>query len=146
MEDAYESLLLEFIESVHRIKLNTIQNRSDGAIVKYIERIVKSCYILLLNKKMKDHGATIGLDDIPGYERIIAISQFEDCLYDYIPEKTFQKILTQREKQILYLIYEKGYTAAEIARTYGISRQCANQAKQSAIRKLRKYYNDTFKA
>ena len=52
----------------------------------------------------------------------------------------FSDSLSKREQQILYLIYEQGYSIAEIADMFKVSRQAINQAKKRAIEKIKKCY------
>ena len=47
-----------------------------------------------------------------------------------------KSLLSEKEYQIIYQIYEEGYTAAEIARISQQSRQSVNQLKQRALKKI----------
>lgn len=139
MEDAYESMLLAFIESIHRIDPKNFRCCNDGAVVKYLERVVKNNYVGLLKRKLKESDLIVSLDDMPGADRFVKSPQVQDRLQDYIPSDVYHKILTKREQRVLFLIFSDGLSAAEIARVCGISRQSVNQTKHSALRKLKKY-------
>ena len=49
------------------------------------------------------------------------------------------KILTEREKQIIYSYYLEGYKDEEIAIFYGISRQIITRLRGKGITKLKKF-------
>lgn len=53
----------------------------------------------------------------------------------------FYAYLTGKEEVIIRLIYETGYSAAEISRALNVSRQSVNQCKKRAEKKLLKYYS-----
>ena len=50
-------------------------------------------------------------------------------------------LLTRKEEVIIRLIYETGYSAAEISRALNVSRQSVNQCKKRAEKKLLQYYS-----
>jgi len=50
------------------------------------------------------------------------------------------KILTEREKQIIYAYYLEGYKDEEIATFYGINQQNVNRQRKRRIKKLKKRY------
>ena len=52
-------------------------------------------------------------------------------------ELGMKELLNENEYQVLYLIYSKGYTTAEIARTSHKSRQAVNQLKKRALIKIK---------
>jgi RNA polymerase sigma factor (sigma-70 family) len=49
------------------------------------------------------------------------------------------KILTEREKQIIYSYYLEGYTDEEIARLYGVCQQVINRLRRKGIVKLKNF-------
>ena len=57
---------------------------------------------------------------------------------DVFVELGIDRLLNSKEKTIVYLVYVKGYTTAEIARTCHKSRQSVNQLKRRSLNKLRK--------
>ena len=44
-EDAYNDLLLDFIELLHNIQIKNIHNKSEGSVVSYICTSIHSSYI-----------------------------------------------------------------------------------------------------
>jgi hypothetical protein len=55
-EDAYDDLLLDFIELIHNIRLDHIRNKDEGSMVSYICTSVRASYIkrLMDIKKLHD--------------------------------------------------------------------------------------------
>lgn len=116
-------------------KLNTMRDQS---IAAYIKVSVAHFY----SKKTRG---------IYEKEREIAFSDLTEEQRYYVETKTAKqdeqniftelgvdKFLNPNEKSILYLVYARGYTIAEIARKYHKSRQTVNQLKMRTLKKLRK--------
>lgn len=53
-------------------------------------------------------------------------------------ELGIDRLLNEEERMIIYLVYAKGYTIAEIARKEHKSRQTVNQLKRRTLNKLKK--------
>lgn len=54
----------------------------------------------------------------------------------------YLSILTEKEKNILNLIYIEGYTSKEVANIYGVSRQFANLTANKAINKIKEKFSN----
>lgn len=136
-EDAYNDLLLDFIELVLKMNLNSLANQSNQTLLAYIQKSIYNCYI----KKSKKYSE---------YYRYMScfIDEMSDrqlgtnCMlitHDHYHElqDMCEQYLTRAELEIIILIFNFGYNAAEIARIKHVSRQAVNQAKIKALDKLR---------
>ena len=141
IEDAFNELLLAFIEIIHAVPLHQLKTDCDGALVKYIETSVRHSAIALIRKKVKSASTVISWEELseaqknelycPDFTNSIA---FDDLL-NGCPQ------LTDRESVVLRLIYFYGYTSADIAQKFNKSKQNINQIKLRALKKLKKIYN-----
>lgn len=136
-EDAYEDLILWFIELVKNYKL---ANLREEVIVSYINVCIKNYY----NKKIGSliEGKKIclwsDLSEEQSYyaEKLLAT---EDE-YNLFTELHLKEILNSSEYQIIYCIYVNGYSVAEIARRMNKTRQAVNQQKCRAIKKIKERF------
>lgn len=141
-EDAYNDLLLDFIELLHNMQIENIYNKSEGSMVSYICTSVHSSYIkkLIEVKRLRNILLYSDLNDNELYY-IEAISATNNVYQEY--ELSFiKKILTKQELSVISMIYFTGYTVTEIANFYGTSRQAVNQMKNRALKKLRNTFSD----
>jgi RNA polymerase sigma factor for flagellar operon FliA len=72
----------------------------------------------------------------PGKERPLNTNQLKQILEKMGLEEGY-KILTEREKQIIYAYYLEGYKDEEIAAFYGINQQNVNRQRKRGIAKLK---------
>lgn len=136
-EDAYEDLVLYFIQLIHRLELKKLLSNEDGPITNYINVSIRNFY----NKKVPDI--------IQSKKEILHTNLSEEQLYyiesvsaetdktDFLFEMGIQQILNESEYQVIYLIYVEGYSVVEIAKVINKSRQAVNQMKVRALIKLR---------
>lgn len=141
-EDAYNDLLLDFIELLHNIQIKNIHNKSEGSVVSYICTSIHSSYIkwLMEVKRLRNILLYSDLNDNELYY-IEAISASND-LYQEYELSLIKKILTKQELKAISMIYFTGYTVTEIANFEGTSRQAVNQMKNRALKKLRNTFLD----
>ncbi len=136
--DAYEECLLFFIELVKTMDLKRLKALEDQALVSYIKISITHFYGKQVYKYFEE-------------PQMIAFSELTQEQRYYVEAKTAKqdeqnvftelgvdRFLNPNEKRILYLIYAKGYTPAEIARKCHKSRQTVNQLKLRTLKKLRK--------
>lgn len=62
------------------------------------------------------------------------LSIYDDVPFEWIVPANS---LTEKERMVIYLIYDQGYSATEIAKILGVSRQNINQIKKRAELKIR---------
>lgn len=141
-DDAYNDLLLNFIELLHNMQIENIHNKSEGSVVSYICTSVHSSYVkrLIEVKRLRNLLLYSDLNDNELYY-VESISATNDVYQEY--ELSFIKnILTKQELTVISMIYFTGYTVTEIASFYGTSRQAVNQMKNRALKKLRNVFSD----
>lgn len=135
-EDAFEEMRLVFIELIMELKLDRLRSRSDGVIVAYITKTIRTRYIAK-NKRRELEDNTVYWDDLDeSLQRKLEPSNplfsDEENFFKAIPPG----VLNEKELGIITMIYLYSYTAAEIARIKGITRQAVNQIKLRALKKL----------
>ena len=134
-EDAFSELQLEFILLIRNIRLNSLVNTSDGALVNYIVRSIKR---VKLASPSGIH-ETVGLDDLPPVE--VRKTQYRYSAYDTHDRLLLldlKDLLTSKEFMVIKWIFFEGLTVKEIAIKLGTTRQAVNQIKLRALRKLKK--------
>jgi RNA polymerase sigma factor (sigma-70 family) len=138
-DDAYNDLLLDFIELLHNIRLNRIRGPNERFLVSYICTSIRSSYIkrLISLKKLRNYIPYSALSEGQLYYAEAASATSDPYLRLEITG--FEKLLTQSELSIIKMIYLLDYTVTETADIYGISRQAVNQTKKRALQKLEKW-------
>ena len=135
--DAYEDLQAELMQILLKMNPEKMQNPCDGTIVNYIKKSLYHTYITLAKNQNTYRGSCMITDDFDG----IPISQQEpareDSL-DFIDKDYLRHYLTKGEYEVVILHFYYGYSAAEIAKAKNVTRQCINQKKLGALRKLKK--------
>ena len=140
-EDAFSELTLAFIELIYNINPQTLRSTQDGAIVRYLTASIKNSYIALLRSIMKQKEATlVSWDGLTEHEQNASMLPDDGVFppyngfYDLL---TACATLTEKERNVLILIYQHGLSSAEIARQMKTSKQNINQIKLRALNKLR---------
>lgn len=137
-EDAYYDLQAEFIELILYLDCNKLRNTSDGAMVQYLSQSIYHAYIKLLRQLIDNKVPTISASELTDsilYQNSILYENHYD-LFDILPA-----LLAPQEADAFYQICILGYSAAELARRRGVTRQSVNQSKQRAILKLRQFFS-----
>lgn len=137
-EDAYEDITLYFIEKIMAMDLDKMRNSKDEGMVAYINVCITNFY----NKRVRKiilAQREIALSDLTEEQVYYAEAQLakEDAT-DIFVEFGMNKLLNQKELQIMELIYVEGYSTAEIARKINKSRQAVNQLKHRVLKKIEK--------
>lgn len=139
-EDAYEDIVVEFIDFIHKFPIDNIIQKHDGAIVNYICTVLRNKYIELSKHHSVISSHEIPINDLSDEQKyIIENSMVEppNELHDlmaYLSDNT----LTAYQQRIIFLHFYHGLSIAEIAQREGVSRQNINKAKKNALDKLRK--------
>lgn len=118
---------------MNSIDTNKLLNKSDGALIKYINTSLNRKSISLYNKNKKVNTETIKYNNnIKSTIQCSDINELElflslNCLSDI-------------QKKIIIYKYINNLTDTEIACNLGISRQTVYSNKIKALSKLKKYY------
>lgn len=141
-EDAYNDLLVDFIELIHNINLDHIHDKSEGKMVSYIFKSINSSFIKKLTAIKKLHNCILysELSENQLYYVNIISSTNDEYFMHELPDISL--VLTKTEFLIVKMIYCSGYTVAEIAFVFSISRQAVNQMKRRALKKLETMFSD----
>lgn len=141
VEDAYEILVTDFLEMLCKIKLSNLRSSEDGVLVCYIRSSVYHSYIRHSQKNSCLELNEICLSELSEAQqiRVEEISAVNDE-YDDIGHSQLHEVLSEYEMKVLWWICVDKYSAAEIAKRLGVSRQSVNQTKQRAIKKTKKHY------
>lgn len=139
-EDAVNDLTYEFIKLIHNINIGKMQCNGDGAVVNYISVSLKNAYKALLRKLIEKKDDWVSWDELTEKEKYSLENDrqngnVEDDLMDFL--LGFPS-LTTKEKQIIVLIYQYGYTSTEIATRLQTTKQNVNQIKLRAQKKIKK--------
>jgi RNA polymerase sigma factor (sigma-70 family) len=133
-KDTYNDLvicLLETAKSMPYIK-------EEAKIIKYIHTSLKNGYYRSFKKKYKYIYQCCEL-----VEMSYSINHYQDSIDKQIIDKEIMKkgceLLTQRQKEIIYLEYYYEFTVNEISRMLGISRQAVYKHKVKGLNILRNF-------
>lgn len=136
-EDAYYDLQAEFLELIYRFDCSKLGSANEGAVVQYLSRSIYHAYVKLLGQLIDNKVPTISVEDLT--DSVL----YQNSITCEIPCKSFAippTLLTPLETDAFNLICVWGYSAAELARREGVSRQSVNQAKQRAVLKLQHFF------
>ncbi len=141
-EDAYNDLLVDFIELIHNINLDHIHDKSEGKMVSYIYKSINSSFIKRLMALKRLHSCILYSELSENqlyYVSVLSATNDEYFMHELPGISLF---LTKTEYLIVKMIYCSGYTVVETAFVFGISRQAVNQMKKRALRKLETVFSD----
>ena len=151
-EDAYSELTLAFIELIHHIRIDRLISGSDGAITNYIAASViggaaftggigslKNAYNAYIKKIMVEKDRITALEDFTEQDEFQLLNTLPEkaSKFDFLEFLRDFSDLTEKEKQILFLIYYENCSASEIADQMKTSRQNVNQIKVRAQSKIK---------
>ena len=138
-EDAYEDMILWFIELVKSKKLEMLQ---EEVIVSYIHVCVVNYYNKKIEKVIKEKRefifSALSEEQIYFMEVKMAKGDTQDIFW----ELNMVEVLNDNELHILHLVFNEGYSTAEIARKLGKTRQAINQQKKRALHKLKQFFQE----
>ncbi|MCI6691495.1 MAG: sigma-70 family RNA polymerase sigma factor [Clostridium sp.] len=129
-EDTKQDLILHLIKVMNNIPTN--KKLKNKEIVGYVAKAIRNEYINLSKKmdKIKINEVELNLDMEIGYE---------ECEYEFEILDMF-KVLSKKECFIMRLLYIHYLSISEVADYMKISRQAVNQAKNRALKKIKKMY------
>jgi RNA polymerase sigma factor (sigma-70 family) len=139
-EDAYDDLVTDFIIIIKNIRLSQIHNNEDGALIIYISKSIKSCFLkrLAILRNLQHIVVYSDLSEQELHQIESALATVDVYFKNDMPE--LNSILTESELLVINLIFISTYTVKEIADGLGVSRQSVNQVKIRALKKIQKSY------
>ncbi len=141
-EDAYNDLLVDFVELLHNIDLDRIQDKGEGKMVSYLCKSINSSYIKKLTAIKKLHSCILYSELTENQLYYVSILSASTDEYFLRELPGISLLLTKTEFSIVKMLYCSGYTIAETAFVFGVSRQAVNQMKKRALKKLETMFLD----
>lgn len=141
-EDAYEDLILWFIELIKSYKLAALQ---EEVIVSYIHVSVNNYYNKKIGKVIESKKEVVLSALSEEHIYFLEAKEAKEDSRDPFWELNISEILNESEYLILHLVFHHGYSTAEAARILGKSRQTVNQQKKRALKKLKKTLDKAIK-
>lgn len=133
-EDAYNDLILFFIELIQCEGIGNVCKKDDGIIVNYIVKSVRNHSLRMCNSFKVQTISFSMLSD----EQRYAIESKASCIQDEpISYYWSTDALTEKEENVLRMHYEFGCSISNIAEKTKTSRQSVNQTKIRALNILR---------
>lgn len=129
-EDTKQDLIIHLIKVMKKIPID--KKLKNKEIVGYVAKAIRNEYINLSKKvdRLKLKEVELNLDIEMGYE---------ECEYEFEILDMF-KVLSKKESFIMRLLYVHYLSVSEVADYMKISRQAVNQAKNRALKKIKKMY------
>lgn len=139
-EDAYNDLIMDFMESLHNVHVENMKSKGEGSMVSYICTSIHSSYVKRLGK-IKKLQICIDYSELSEGEQyyIESLSATNDSHFDFYVE-SLGEFLTVPELSVIKLVFYYGLSVNDIAKFYCISRQAVNQTKNRALKKLKKFF------
>ena len=113
----------------------------DGAIINYINNTLHHYYIALSKAQRRIQDNETAYDHDTFVELLEDDLQYSENMDDGIFVETIRKELTNREFVCIWLIVLNGWTADEVAKRLGVTKQAVNQCKKRALEKIKKFYD-----
>ncbi len=140
-EDCKSELILKLIALVkNEIDLDKLRSDSDGAVVEYISNAIHHCYIALSKARCRIRDNETAYDRETFVELLEDNLQYAENMDDGMFMETIRAQLTEREFLYIRLIVLEGWTAEEVSKRLGVSKQAVNQCKRRALDKVKKIY------
>lgn len=142
-EDAYEELQCSLLEAIKNMNLSRLSSVSQGVMVRYIQKTIRSQYIRI-SKRRNKISSEVMLDDLNTYDTLQYIQRCSNADdYSHLLFSDARQILTKTEYQVIWLLYHENYSAAQAARMLGKTRQAVNQVKKRGLEKLKRWLYDS---
>lgn len=139
-EDAYEDIILYFIELIKFMNLNRLNSQKDEVIISYINTSVINFYKKRVRQLIEAKKEVVLSDLTQEQAFYVEVQSAKTDKANVFIEFGIRELLSAKEYQIIYLVYIEGYSTAEIARRLHRSRQAVNQLKQRALRKIKRVF------
>lgn len=139
-EDAENDMLLEFIELIYNISLDTLRSTSDGTIVRYIAKAIQNTYYSKIGKRKLQNQDILSWEVLFESQKTQGGSSYIDIdRWMFVDFLKSCPCITNKEMWVLYKVYYEGYTSSDLATMPGSTKQNINQIKNRGLAKLRKW-------
>lgn len=136
----YCNFILQRALVKNEIDLDKLRSDSDGAVVEYISNAIHHCYIALSKARCRIRDNETAYDRETFVELLEDNLQYAENMDDGMFMETIRAQLTEREFLCIRLIVLEGWTAEEVSKRLGVSKQAVNQCKRRALDKVKKIY------
>lgn len=143
-EDALSDMTLQFIELVYRINIEKISIQNEGAIINYICRAMKNEFYQILVKRVIPANTEKPMSSLTD-EQVSALETRMTAPEDHslgFALLVSDSSLTDYQRIVLWGIFYYGYSVSEVASRTKTSRQAVNQAKNRALKGLKRNLKD----
>jgi RNA polymerase sigma factor (sigma-70 family) len=127
-EDAYNDLLVDFIELLFKISIDKMQTKDDGCIISYLTTSIHNSYIKKLIKLKQMRNFTIYSDLTEKELYYIELLTATNDTHINTDLDLLRKLLTNAEFAIIKMVFYDGYSVTETGNALGITRQAVNQS------------------
>lgn len=136
--DAYEDCRLFFIELVKSMDLKNLNNQEDRVAIAYINISITNFYNKRIRKYLEAEREILVSELTEKQKYYMEVQTAKQDEIDVFTQLGIENLLNENERKVIYLVYVRGYTTAEIDRICHKSRQSVNQLKCRALCKLRR--------
>ncbi|MDE6362998.1 MAG: hypothetical protein K2L86_01830 [Lachnospiraceae bacterium] len=136
-EDAYNDIVLCFINLIKSQNLRNLTDKADNVIVTYINHSIINYYNKKIPKLISQKNEVVMSDLSEEQQYIIEAVTAHENETDIVNEYGLANLLTEGEQQLIYQVYVEGHTIAELARYQNRTRQAVNQQRIRAVNKIR---------
>ena len=133
-EDGKSELTVFLIELIQNFQSEKLINCYDGTLINYFYTCIYREFLRLFTKRQQECDLLVSdSTELDYYIHNQESITNGDPVGWYISAGS----LTHNEELIIRLIFERGYSSAEIARQFGVTRQNINQIKRRALTKIK---------
>lgn len=136
-EDAYNDLVIYLLAEIKDLKLYTLRNTTDAGIITYFQQVVHHKISRLAIKHRKYNSISYFSELSDGALCSIELKTANNNTYNNLILTDIALYLSPKEMNVVFLLYFKDLSIAQIAKTLGVSRQAVNKIKLSALKKLK---------
>lgn len=136
-EDFKSEITMHLIELINSMDFTKFRIMNDGAIINFIKTSIHRKYILLskFKNKILNHEICCEYNDSLGYDE--EDYEFQSILDDLLVDEMLNCYLTNKEYVCFSMMVVKGFSASQVSKHLGLSRQAINNTKNRSIKRLK---------
>ncbi len=136
-EDFKSEITMHLIELINSMDFSRFRIMNDGAIINFIKTSIHRKYILLSKFKSKIHDHEISCE----YNDSLSCSEdnykFQNMIDDLLVDEMLKCYLTNKEYICFSMMVVKGFSASQVSKRLGMTRQAINNTKNRSIKRLK---------
>lgn len=130
VRDLVQGVFIRLVKEEYRLLKSYDPSRA--SLVTWLTIVARSAAIDFLRRR--------SLPTVPLDERALQLKD-EKARLPALPLKMHAGLLPPRQRLILHLIFDRGLSTSEIARTLGVREQTVRSLNHKAMKKLRRFFN-----